>query len=126
TFPPLHRRFSFVLMALWSTCPVMRARKLRSFVFRIGLSKSSFTLVKALMGWPGPLQSRHGRSILSLGDCRLRSRSHPCRFFLNSPPRALYVPSLGVGLPDAKAQREPIVQPRMRKVKIAAAGEAIH
>ena len=83
-------------------------------------------LVKALMGWHGPPQSEHVRIILRLGDCRLRSTSHTCRFLLNPDPRALYVSGLGIGLPDAKAQREPIVQPRVREVKIAAAVEAIH
>jgi hypothetical protein len=41
--------------------------------------------------------------------------------FLNSPPGVLHVPFCCIGLPDAQAQRDFVVQPRVREMKIATA-----
>src|SRR6266851_4276061 len=47
-------------------------------------------------------------------------------FLLNSLPGISHLPLSGISLADAQAQRDPVVEPGMRQIKIAAAVERVH
>src|SRR5271169_6693007 len=67
------------------------------------------------------LKSRSSRS-----SVQLPAIGHLLRLLANPPPSLLHVPSLGVRLADAQAQRELSVELGVREEEVAAAVQGLH